>query len=160
MDILIAANILDLHEPNVLELKGYLSRCIGYLQFLYKPLNFRQSDPRQLSPTFFEMLYLILIAFLAPCLTAWMMGHKTLPLPPGPKGLPLIGSPYELPNKYPWLEYAKWTKKYGAMFSFKVFGSPTIVINSARAATELLEKRSANYSDRPRMVRRFLIHSG
>jgi hypothetical protein len=102
----------------------------------------------------------IFIAFLTLCLTAWMMEHNTLPLPPGPKGLPLIGSHYELPKKYPWLEYAKWAKKYGAIFSFKVFGSPTIVINSTRAATELLEKRSANYSDRPRMVRWFLNQFG
>jgi hypothetical protein len=31
-------------------------------------------------------------------------------------------------------------------------GSPTIVINSLKPAVELLERRSTNYSDRPRLI--------
>jgi hypothetical protein len=31
-------------------------------------------------------------------------------------------------------------------------GSPTIILNSLKPAIELLERRSNNYSDRPRLV--------
>lgn len=38
------------------------------------------------------------------------------------------------------------------VLSFNILGQPVIVLNSVKAASELLEKRGANYSDRPRFV--------
>jgi hypothetical protein len=35
---------------------------------------------------------------------------------------------------------------------FETFGTKWVVLNSLRAAVELLEKRGANYADRPRFV--------
>jgi len=35
---------------------------------------------------------------------------------------------------------------------FNVLGRPIIVLNSVEAAHELLDKRGANYADRPRFV--------
>ncbi|KAF5325396.1 hypothetical protein D9619_009676 [Psilocybe cf. subviscida] len=78
-----------------------------------------------------------------------------LPLPPGPKGYPFIGSFFDMPTSKQWLTYAQWAKVYGDVFSFEVLGQRIIVLNSLEAAQELFEKRSANYSDRPRM----LMHS-
>lgn len=40
----------------------------------------------------------------------------------------------------------------GDLMYLEFFGKPTIVINSQEIAHELLEKRGAKYSDRPRMV--------
>ena len=40
----------------------------------------------------------------------------------------------------------------GDVVFLKLFRTPTIVINTLAAARELLDKRSAKYSDRPRMV--------
>ncbi|KAF5327249.1 hypothetical protein D9619_004584 [Psilocybe cf. subviscida] len=73
------------------------------------------------------------------------------PLPPGPKGYPLIGSVFDMPTSKQWLTYAQWAKVYGNVFSFEALGQRIIVLNSLEAAQELLEKRSANYSDRPRL---------
>lgn len=39
----------------------------------------------------------------------------------------------------------------GDVMHLKVLGRNMIVLNSVEAATDLLEKRSAQYSDRPRM---------
>ena len=36
-----------------------------------------------------------------------------LPLPPGPKGYPLIGSLFDMPIDKPWLVYDEWRKTYG-----------------------------------------------
>jgi len=79
------------------------------------------------------------------------------PLPPGPKGYPLIGNLYDIPHENAWVTYAEWSKKYGDVIHVSVFGTSTIILNSAKAALELLEKRSANYSDRPRMVIFFIF---
>lgn len=35
------------------------------------------------------------------------------PLPPGPKGWPLIGNMLDLPKSRPWVQMEKWTREYG-----------------------------------------------
>ena len=36
-----------------------------------------------------------------------------LPLPPGPKGYPLIGNLFNMPVHRPWVVYDEWRKTYG-----------------------------------------------
>ncbi|KAK0469518.1 cytochrome P450 [Desarmillaria tabescens] len=102
---------------------------------------------------------LVFLAFVVILLHRRFRPHHnrgSLPLPPGPKGLPLIGNLWDIPAEYPWLTYAKWSASYGDVIYLDTPGSPTIVLNSAQATTELLEKRSGNYSDRPDMHMLFL----
>ena len=40
----------------------------------------------------------------------------------------------------------------GDVIYLRLFRTPTLVLNSLESARELLDKRSAKYSDRPRMV--------
>ncbi|EMD36534.1 hypothetical protein CERSUDRAFT_66107 [Gelatoporia subvermispora B] len=72
-----------------------------------------------------------------------------LPLPPGPKPLPLLGNALDIPTTYQWLTYAEWSKKYGDIVHANFFGTPLIILGSAKAAFDLFEKRSSMYSDRP-----------
>ena len=39
-----------------------------------------------------------------------------LPLPPGPKGYPLIGNLFNMPLNKAWLVYDEWSKTYGRHF--------------------------------------------
>ena len=39
-----------------------------------------------------------------------------LPLPPGPKGYPLIGNLFDMPADKPWVVYDEWRKIYGEFF--------------------------------------------
>lgn len=72
-----------------------------------------------------------------------------LPLPPGPKGLPIIGNLFDRPLHHAWSTYTHWSSVYGEIVSYKVLGHPVVVVNSGRVANELFEKRSNIYSDRP-----------
>ncbi|KAF8960408.1 cytochrome P450 [Flammula alnicola] len=76
-----------------------------------------------------------------------------LPLPPGPKGLPLIGNLRDMPtNGFEWYTYHKWSKELGTdILHLNVAGTSLIVLDTAEAVTDLLEKRSSIYSGRARM---------
>ncbi|KAI6039896.1 cytochrome P450 [Pisolithus marmoratus] len=72
-----------------------------------------------------------------------------LPLPPGPRGLPLIGNVFDVNIAEPWLTYEEWGKQYGGIVHAKLLGKDLIILNSERIARVLLEQRSTIYSDRP-----------
>ncbi|KAF8076044.1 cytochrome P450 [Lyophyllum atratum] len=74
---------------------------------------------------------------------------RGLPLPPGPKGLPLIGNILDMPTEQEWLTFAKWGEQWGDICSVTVLGQPLIILNSAKVATEMLDRKSPIYSDRP-----------
>ncbi|KIP11879.1 hypothetical protein PHLGIDRAFT_124541 [Phlebiopsis gigantea 11061_1 CR5-6] len=73
-------------------------------------------------------------------------------LPPGPRGFPLIGNILDLPTSYEWLKFAEWEGKYGDIIHLDLLGQPVVVLNSARHAVALLDKRSNIYSDRPTLT--------
>jgi hypothetical protein len=80
---------------------------------------------------------------------------SNLPLPPGPPRWPIIGSLLSLPDSSEpsWIWFTRWANKTGSdIIYLRVLGSDTIVLNTREAASELLEKRSSMYSDRPEMV--------
>ncbi|KAK2685540.1 hypothetical protein QWA68_015482 [Fusarium oxysporum] len=67
--------------------------------------------------------------------------------------LPVIGDIHSSPIEKPLLRWDAWAKEKGAIATSKLFGIvPVVVINTAEAATELLGKRGAWYSNRPRSV--------
>ena len=89
-------------------------------------------------------------------------------LPPGPKGLPIVGNILDMPSQKEWLTFAKWGEQYGELShspmiriidrvicckggicSVTLLGQTLIILNSAELAVEMLEKKSSIYSDRP-----------
>lgn len=84
----------------------------------------------------------------------WLLPRsRKLPLPPGPKGLPIVGNVRDLSyqGKAAWVCYAEWAAKYGDVVYLNIIGQHIVILNSVKATTELLEKRSSNYSSRPGM---------
>ncbi|KZT34407.1 cytochrome P450 [Sistotremastrum suecicum HHB10207 ss-3] len=71
--------------------------------------------------------------------------------PPGPKGWPLIGNLLDMPTSNQYLTYMDWGKKYGDVVGVDICGRPILILNSRQAIHDLLIKRSAIYSNRPRM---------
>ncbi|PBK94425.1 cytochrome P450 [Armillaria gallica] len=72
-------------------------------------------------------------------------------LPPGPRGLPLIGNLLELRGKQ-WLTFTELGRKYGDLMYFNVAGQPLVFLNSQKVAADLLDRRAGKFSDRPRNI--------
>lgn len=67
--------------------------------------------------------------------------------------LPIIGDLHSSPIEQPLKTWDAWSKEKGDIATPRLFGIvPIVVINTAEAATELLSKRSAWYSNRPSSV--------
>ncbi|KEP50811.1 cytochrome P450 family protein [Rhizoctonia solani 123E] len=83
--------------------------------------------------------------------------RRGLARPPSPGRLPLIGNLLSIPPGSEHVAYMKLGHQLKSDVVFlDILGLNIIVLNSARAATELLEKRSAKFSDRT--VPRALAH--
>ncbi|KAH9175638.1 cytochrome P450 [Lactarius sanguifluus] len=72
-------------------------------------------------------------------------------LPPSPRRTPIIGNALQLSDLH-WLISKDCKDRFGEVMYLDAAGSPTIVLNSLKPAVELLERRSNNYSDRPRFI--------
>ncbi|EED79607.1 predicted protein [Postia placenta Mad-698-R] len=72
---------------------------------------------------------------------------KLLPLPPASRPGP--GSYLAGEHEPPWKTYQRWSLKIGPLVTVSKLGHPIIVINSAKDATELLDKRST-FASKPR----------
>ena len=91
-----------------------------------------------------------------------------LPLPPGPRPFPVVGNSLNIPKVQPWKIFKEWSRIYGESQYFMSRSppqlcsgdvvylhlptQPTIVLNTVKSATDLLERRSGLYSSRPYSV--------
>ncbi|KAI1057393.1 hypothetical protein LB507_011541 [Fusarium sp. FIESC RH6] len=66
-------------------------------------------------------------------------------LPPGPKTI-------KTGIKKPWLWFQALSQQYGDVVYLQLGPTPTIILGSAQAAWDLLEKRGAVFSSRPRFI--------
>ncbi|KAI0296290.1 cytochrome P450 [Multifurca ochricompacta] len=96
------------------------------------------------SPTI-QAIFVVLFASLV---LLWVRNPRRR-LPPGPRGLPILGNVIGLRKEYQWRHWAKYKDSYGPVSSLCIMGQPIIILNSLKACEDLLEKRSAVYSGRP-----------
>ena len=100
--------------------------------------------------------------------------HATHKLPPGPKGIPFFGNLFQL-SETPWKEFEIWKKQYGkstdnpfptlrtrinrwttdSLMYITAAGTGMLVLNSHKAANDLLERRGLIYCDRPRFISKY-----
>ena len=95
---------------------------------------------------------------------------RGLPTPPGPRGLPVLGNLFQLPQAEQWKVYSEWSREYGKhrpiqkyhakaandlppapgdMVYVDVMGQPILVLGSLELTEDLMEKHATMYSDRP-----------
>ncbi|KDR77000.1 hypothetical protein GALMADRAFT_66106 [Galerina marginata CBS 339.88] len=56
-----------------------------------------------------------------------------------------------MPSSHEWTTFAEWGEKWGDIVSVSIFGQQMIILNSAKHAVAMLDKKSSIYSDRPVM---------
>ncbi|KAH7412820.1 cytochrome P450 [Cadophora sp. MPI-SDFR-AT-0126] len=71
--------------------------------------------------------------------------------PPGPKGLPLLGSLLDIPPFHSWLQFFTWSKKYGPLYQISIAGQSHIILSTQKIADELLRERGTLYSSRDQL---------
>lgn len=91
---------------------------------------------------------------LAACLVAvlWRLskiGQRPKGYPPGPPTLPLIGNLHQIPKEKRWVQFEKWAREYGPIYSLMLGSKVMIVLNSDKAIRDLVDSRGAMYSSRP-----------
>jgi len=99
-------------------------------------------------------LILVAVGILYVANTTLFRKRSRAPLPPGPKPKPIVGNLTDLPPEgvQEWQHWFKHKELYGPISSVTVFGQTLIIVNDAQMAIELMEKRSALHSSRPRMI--------
>ncbi|KAJ3569370.1 hypothetical protein NP233_g5089 [Leucocoprinus birnbaumii] len=95
----------------------------------------------------------ILLVSLSALLYRYRIRRKSLSLPPGPPRLPFVGNALSIPTHYPQKYYKRLGDQFGSKILYlEAFGQPIVVLNSAKAGKDLLDRRSATYSSRPHMT--------
>ena len=124
-------------------------------------------DPPTMPTSFrYDVFLGVFMLLLGLALFMRYTGEKRLPYPPGPKRLPFVGNIFSMPSREEWATYRKWSEEAGMLVILSYCTSPTrppsgsdvvhadvtgshiIILNSIKAAHELLDKRSTIYSDR------------
>ncbi|CCM06667.1 uncharacterized protein FIBRA_08952 [Fibroporia radiculosa] len=99
-------------------------------------------------------------AWLACCLlvrrpASASAASRSSSLPPGPPRLPVVGNAHQVPFAHQHKTFAAWSLSYGPIIYAQFLSTRIVILSSAQAAQDLLEKRGAIYSDRPHSV---LLH--
>jgi hypothetical protein len=114
----------------------------------------------------------VLISFQFLFFLVTKLKYRSLRLPPGPRGWPILGSFFEMPASFEWLHWSTFKELYGEYIyhhsisitiqtdvlvmigpvsSVTVLGKRVILLNSLKSCVDILEKKSSVSSGRPRM---------
>ncbi|OAG03879.1 cytochrome P450 oxidoreductase-like protein [Paraphaeosphaeria sporulosa] len=96
----------------------------------------------------FGLAALVVTAFCIRFL--YKFGSRDKRLPPGPPTIPILGNAHQIPGQSVEKKFKEWADIYGPIYSLKIGAGTLIMLNDKRTVHDLLDKRSAIYSERPK----------
>ncbi|KAK2018596.1 cytochrome P450 [Colletotrichum eremochloae] len=105
-------------------------------------------------PLLMSFFGLVAVSYLLEKVFNRLRNGRRPPLPPGPKGLPIVGNVNDLPksDEFEALHWLKHKDAYGPISSITTLGTTIVILNDLELAYELLDKRSVKYSSRPSQI--------
>ena len=61
----------------------------------------------------YDVLLAVVVAFSGLAFLVVRSSRRSLPYPPGPRRLPIVGNFFDMPSKEEWFTYKKWSKDFG-----------------------------------------------
>ena len=110
-----------------------------------------------MAPTILALVTLLLAGAIY---TYLYVGSREKKLPPGPPTIPLFGNILQIPQKGAHFQFTKWAREYGGLYTLTLGTGTAAVITSPRLVKELVDKKSAKYSARPKSYVANLISGG
>ncbi|KAL2318644.1 hypothetical protein Fmac_032520 [Flemingia macrophylla] len=96
------------------------------------------------------LVYICFILVIPALVLILLREHRTAKnLPPGPRGLPIIGNLHQLDNSNLNFQLWQFSKTYGPFFSLKLGFKSAIVVSSPELAKELLKDHDLDVCTRP-----------
>ncbi|XP_031484900.1 cytochrome P450 76T24-like [Nymphaea colorata] len=92
-------------------------------------------------------LFLWFVTFLACIYSFRLFSVKSSKLPPGPVGLPILGSLFQMGTK-PHESLAELARVYGPLMTLRLGFKTTVVVSSAEMAAEVLQKHDQAFAGR------------
>lgn len=104
----------------------------------------------------------ILLTLILAYFTNYLRTRKRYRYPPGPKGLPLVGSFFDGHIDRPHVYFSEMRQKYGDILTVRMMGRTMVVLNSAEAIKEFFgsSENSVVFSGRPAMVLNKYVDGG
>ncbi|KIY47566.1 cytochrome P450 [Fistulina hepatica ATCC 64428] len=91
------------------------------------------------------------ILFLLPIFLSYLFSRNSGTYPPGPRRLWFSDIDLRILNVKPWLTYFRMSADYNSqLVSFRIHNRRIVVLNGLKSIHDLLNKRAAIYSERPR----------
>ncbi|CAL9094779.1 unnamed protein product, partial [Musa acuminata var. zebrina] len=103
--------------------------------------------------------FLLLVALRRKSISEFQPNHEP-PLPPSPRGLPVIGHIHHLVGKPTHQALRDLAAQHGSLVLVRVGQVDVVVVSSREAAEEVLKTQDANFADRPALAAAKVITYG
>ncbi|XP_002970250.2 flavonoid 3'-monooxygenase [Selaginella moellendorffii] len=95
------------------------------------------------------MFWAVVLLLLTALIFKQWLSSKSLNLPPGPRGLPLIGH-FHLLGRLPHISLQQLSKKFGPLLHLRLGSVPLVVVSSPAMAKAFLKTHDTEFAYRPR----------